>query len=49
MFHENVELLRSGDSYNLSPVINYPTKQTTLVIVGIPIRNQHVWVDLMKD
>ena len=49
MFHENVELLPSGDSYNLSPVINYPIEHTTLVLVDIPIRNQHVWVEIMKE
>ena len=35
MFHENIDLLRSGDSCDLSPGNNDPTKFITLVLVGL--------------
>ena len=49
MFHENTEMSPSGESYDTSPGNNEPTKRTTLVIVGITIRNQLVWVEAVKE
>ena len=49
MFHENTELLPYLDSYELYPVDNDPTVGTTHVLVGIPARNQLVWVELDKE
>ena len=40
MFHENTELFPSGDSYDISPGNNEPTKHITLVLVVIPTINQ---------
>ena len=48
-FHENTELFPSGDSYDISLGNNEPTKRTTLVLVGIPIRNQLGWVEVEKE
>ena len=44
MFHENTELLGSGDSYDLSLVNSYPTERIMLDLVGIPVINQLGWV-----
>ena len=49
MFHENIELFPSGDSYDISPGNNEPTERITLVLVGIPIRNQLGWVEVAKE
>ena len=49
MFHENKDLFLSGDSYNLYPGNNYPIERITLVFVGITIRNQLGWVEVVKD
>ena len=49
MFHENTELFPSGDSYDISMGNNEPTENITLVLVGIPIRNQLGWVKLAKE
>ena len=44
IFYENTDMLPSGDSYDISPGNNYPTKLIAEVIFGIPIINQIVWV-----
>ena len=49
MLHENTELFPSGDYYDISLGNNYPTERITLVLVGIPIRNQLVWVEAAKE
>ena len=49
MFNENIELLPSGDCYDLSPGNNDPTKHTTLVLVRTPVRNQLGWVEVAKE
>ena len=49
MFHENTELFPSGDSYDISLGDNDPTERITLVLVGIPISNQHLWVEVAKE
>ena len=48
MFHENTELLPSGDYYDLYTVNNDPTKHIMLVLVGIPIINQPNLVEVAK-
>ena len=48
MFHKNTELFPSGDSYNISLVNNDPNERITLFLVGIPIRNQFLWVEIEK-
>ena len=48
MFHENIKLFLSGDSYDVSPGNNKPTERITLVLVGINIRNQLGWLELAK-
>ena len=40
MVHESIELLPSGECYDLSTGNNDPTENIMLVLVGIPIRNQ---------
>ena len=40
IFHENIELLPSGDFYDFSTGNNDPTEHITLVLVGIPVINQ---------
>ena len=40
MFHENTELLPSGDCYDLYPGNSDPNERIALVFVGIPVRNQ---------
>ena len=49
MFHENKELLPSGDWYDLYRGNNDPTEQTTLVLVGVLVRSQLGWVELAKE
>ena len=49
MFHENTELFPSGDSYDISPVNNEPTKRIMIVLVGIPILNQLGWDKVAKE
>ena len=49
MFHDNTELLPSGDWYDLSPGNNDPTKHITLLLVGSSIRNQLVWMEVVKE
>ena len=46
MFHENTELLPSGDCYYLSPGNNYPTDHIMLLLVRIPVINQPDWVEV---
>ena len=48
-FHENTELLPSSDSYEISQDNNDLTKRITLVLVGIPIRNQLGWIEVAKE
>ena len=40
MFHKNIDLLPSGDFYDLYPGNNDPTKHITLFLVEVPVRNQ---------
>ena len=49
MFHENTELFSSGDPYDISTGRIDPTERITLVLVGIPIRNQLGWVEVAKE
>ena len=49
MFCENTELFPSGDSYDISPGNNDPTNRITLVLVGVPILNQLVWLEVVKE
>ena len=49
MFHGNTYLFPSGDSYDTSLSNNDPTKRTTLVLVGTPIRNQPGWVEVPNE
>ena len=49
MFHENTELLPSGDCYDLSLVNNEPVEHITLIIFGIPINNKLHWVEVAKE
>ena len=49
MFHENTELLPSGDRYDLSLGNNESTKHITPVLVGIPVRNQPDLVKVSKE
>ena len=44
--HENTELLPSGDYYDRYTGNNDPIEGIKLVLVGIPVINQLVWVDL---
>ena len=46
MFHKNIELLPSGDCYDLSLNNNYPTEHTTLVLVCRPVINQLEWFEV---
>ena len=48
IFYENIELLRSGDCYDLSQGNNNPTEYITLLFVGISVSNQLVWVEVAK-
>ena len=49
MFHKNTELLPSCDSSEISPGKNNPTKDITLLLVGIPFINQLVWVNIAQE
>ena len=49
MFHENTELLPSSDFYDLSPVNIDPTKLTLIVLDGLFVRNQLVWVEVARE
>ena len=49
MFHENVQFLTSGESYDLSTGNNEPTDGLTIVFLGIPISNQLVWLQVDKE
>ena len=49
ILRENTELIPSSDSYELSPGNNVPTDGTTLVLVGIPTRNQLGCVEVAKE
>ena len=44
MFCENIELLPSSESNDLSTVNIDPTKRIILVLVVIPVINQRLWV-----
>ena len=48
MFRENTGMLSPGGSYDLYPVNNDPVEGITLVLVGIPFRNQLSWVKIAK-
>ena len=48
IFHENKELIPSGDWYDLSTGNNDPTKIITLILVGIPVINQPDLVEVAK-
>ena len=48
IFHKNTGLLLSGDSNDISPGNNDPIERITLVLVGITIRKQLVWVEAVK-
>ena len=48
MVYENIELLPSGDSYELSLGNNYPTDSTMIFLVVIPVRNKRDWVEVSK-
>ena len=49
MFHENLELLPSVYCYDLYPGNNNLLKYTTLVLFGIPVRNQPDWLEATKE
>ena len=49
MFHANTELFHSGDYTDISPGNNDTTQRITLVCVGIPMRNQLFWVEVVKE
>ena len=49
MFHENTELLPSGDSSDIYLGNNETTKRITLVIVGAPVRNKLGRVKVDKE
>ena len=49
IFHENTELLHSGDCYDLYTGNNDPTEHITLILVGIPIINQLDLVEVAKE
>ena len=46
IFNENPDQFPSGDSYEISPDDSDTTKYITLVLVGIPTRNQLGWVEV---
>ena len=48
-FHENIELFPFGDCYDLSRGNNDPTEKIKLVLVGIPVSNQFVWVEVAEE
>ena len=49
MFHENTELLPSGDCYDLSPGNNESTEHIMIVHVGKSFRNQPNLVEVAKE
>ena len=49
MFHENIDLFPYDDSYDISMSNKDPTERITIVLVGIPIRNQLIWLEVVKD
>ena len=49
MFHENTELLPSSECYDLSPGNNDPTETITVVLVWIPVINQHDVVEVDRE
>ena len=49
MFHENIDLFPYDDSYDISMSNKDPTERITIVLVGIPIRNQLGWVEFVKE
>ena len=49
MFHENMELSPSGDSYDIYPGNNEPTQRIPLVLVVIPIINKLFWMGVAKE
>ena len=49
IFHEDIELLYSGDSYDIS-LGNIDTAEwIILVLVVIPVRNKFSWVKVAKE
>ena len=48
-FHENTELLPSGDFYDLYTGNNDPTEHITIILVGITIINQPDLVEVAKE
>ena len=48
MFHENIELLPSGDSSELSMGNHNITEGIATFLVGISINNQLVWVKVVN-
>ena len=49
VFHENIELIPSGESYDPYLGKNDPTERITISLVGIPIINQLVWEEIAKE
>ena len=49
LFLKNTELFPSGESYDVSPDNNDPTKCIMLVFVVIPIINQLGWVEVENE
>ena len=49
MFQENIDLIPSSDSYDLSAGTNDPNKGIILVIFGIPAINQLGCVEVLKE
>ena len=48
MFHENIKLLPSGDSYDLSLGNIDPAERITPVLVSVTVINQLGWVELAR-
>ena len=48
-FHENIELLPSGDCYDLSPGNNAPIEHIIIALVGTPVKNQPDLVKVAKE
>ena len=49
MFHENTDMLPSGDFYDVSLGDIDPAEQIMLVLFVIPLRNQLGWVEKSKE
>ena len=49
MFHENTEMLPSGDSFDLSLGNDDPTKSITIGLVVIPVINKLLWTELTTE